>query len=445
LLGLVLSFALAVASAGLASGPRPARADCAFPFTPVTYEDLKDRKLFLDTIDLASFNLLFPGNPDFGLPELGLGPRQARAKEPGKVPPSVMKAIGWIESSITQAAGDVPFGAIGPALISFDCGHGVAQVTTGMTAPAGEAGRGSPQQALIATHFAYNIARGAFILADKWNQAPKERPIAGTDTNGHPALVENWYFAIWSYNGFTGPGANRSNHPMDPIYGQWPRPQYSCGATGDGKGHNRGAYPYQELVFGCMANPPIVEGRQLWAPAQASLPDLSNPAWREPLSLSNFVFPYTKMDIPSPQPFHLDTTPSPDPSLRAKILGQPRLALSESAVKVGLSPGSGATSQVVQVRNVGTGVLAWYAIASEPWIVLRPYAGAAVGPDLRCQPNVPCDRDDRLEISVDATKAPPGSRTAFVEVRSLSTNDVIRIRVDVSIVIRIGAPGVVRN
>ena len=37
--------------------------------------------------------------------------------------------------------------------------------------------------------------------------------------------------------------------------------------------------------------------------------------------LNNFVFPYSKMDIPTSQPFHMDTSSAPDPALRTKILG----------------------------------------------------------------------------------------------------------------------------
>jgi len=433
------------AAAPSLSRSQPAYAACAFPFVPVTYETLKDRRLFLDTIDLAAFNLLFPGDANFGLPNLATGPRASRAQEPGKVPPTLLKAVNWIESGITQAAGDVPFGAIGPALISFDCGYGIAQVTSGMTSPLGENGRGSPEQALIAAHFAYNIARGAFILADKWNQAPLNRPIAGTDTNGLPAIVENWYFAVWSYNGFTGPGANRSNHPMDPIYGTWPRTPYSCGNQGDGKGHNRGNYPYQELVFGCATSPPIVDGTALWQGVPFTLPDLNNALWKEPLKLANFVFPYPSMDMPSPPPFHLDPTPAPNPALRLKILGSPVLGLSKTTAKVGFSPESGSTVEQVEVLNTGTGVLVWYAIASEPWVVLKPYTGGAVGADLPCAPDAPCKRAATLEISVDATKAPKGRRTVAVLVRSLATNQSMVIQVEITNVTRLGVPGVVRN
>jgi hypothetical protein len=422
-----------------------ARAECLFPTAPTTYEDLKDRSLFLTTIELAAANMLFPGDPYFGVPNLELGPRGARTTQPGRIPPTLLKAVSWIESSITQTAVEVPFGSIGPALVSFDCGHGIAQVTSGMTVALGDNGRASPEQALVATHFAYNIARGAAILADKWNQAPELRPMAGTDTNGVPELLENWYFALWSYNGFTGPGANRSNHPMDPIYGSWPRPEYSCGPTGDGKGHNRANYPYQELVYGCAGHPPLVDGKALWEGVPISLPDLNNPAWAGPLSLSNFVFPYLSMDIPTPQPFHIDSSPLPNARDRDRVLGSPQLKVSKSEVKIGVSPGSGSTVETVSIDNTGTGVLAWYAIATEPWIVIKPYAGAAVGANLPCAPDVACDRTGKLEVTVDASRAPPGRRTAAIRIQALGTNQSFVLTVEVSQVVRIGVPGVTRN
>jgi hypothetical protein len=444
-LTVILALLGSIIAVTLAQPAREARADCAFPFTPTTYEDLKNRELFLSTIDLAAFNMLFPGEPYFGLPDLEYGPRDRRLKEPGLVPPVLLKSIGWIESSITQSATEVPFGAIGPSLISFDCGHGIAQVTSGMTLPAGESGRGSPEQALVATHFAYNIARGAYILADKWNQAPEEKPIAGTDTNGHPKVLENWYYAIWAYNGFTGPGANRSNHPMDPIYGSWPRPAFSCGATGDGKSHNRGNYPYQELVLGCAANPPIVDNKPLWSAQAISLPDLNDDKWKDALKLENFVFPYAKMDIPSPQPVHIDNTAKPSSSTRNRVLGAPKLELSKKDVKVGFAPNGGSTVETVDIQNSGTGVLAWYAIPSVPWLIVTPYTGAAIGDNLPCEKEAPCERPDHLEISVDAAKAPAGKRTVQVTVQMLGSAQSTVINVQVSQVMRIGVPGVSRN
>ncbi|MPZ49001.1 MAG: hypothetical protein GEU75_06775 [Dehalococcoidia bacterium] len=438
--------ALALAfTAVLVAPPMRASADCVFPFTPTAYEDLKDRGLYLDTIELAAFNLLFPGDKYFGLPPIESGPRNSRITQPGKVPPILLKSISWIESSATQTAGEVPFGSIGPALVSFDCGHGVTQVTSGMTVPQGENDRGSPEQALVATHFAYNIARGARILADKWNEAPETRPVAGSDTNSHPGILENWYFAVWGYNGFSGPGANRSNHPMDPIYGNWPRAPYSCGPTDDGKGHNRGNYPYQELVFGCALNPPIVDGKALWESQAISLPDLNDSAWRNALRLDNFVFPYLRMDIQTPQPFHIDETGAPSASNRDRILGDPEMELNKSSVKVGYTKDGSSNVEVVRVSNDGTGVLAWYAVPSASWISVTPYTGVAVGDDLPCERGAPCDRVGKLEISVDVSKVPSGRRSGAVTVHMLGSDEEIEIKVDATQVQRVGVPGVTRN
>jgi hypothetical protein len=442
----IVALLLAAVTASLVVPSSRTRADqCAFPFTPTAYEDLKDRRLFLDTIELAANDLLFPGDPYFGLPDMEVGLRGNRRKEAGKVPPALLKSIAWIESSITQAGTDVPFGAIGPSLVSFDCGHGVTQVTSGMTVPTGENGRGSPQQALVATNFAYNVARGAVILIDKWNEAPEQKPIAGTDTNSLPAVLENWYFAVWSYNGFTGPGSNRSNHPMDPLYGSWPRPPYSCGATGDGKGHNRANYPYQELVFGCAGDPPIVDGKPLWQAQPISLPDLNDPKYRDALKLDNFVFPYPKMDIPSPKPFHADTTPPPDRAVRDRVIGDPEMEVEKTSVKLGVTPGSGSTVEIVDLSNSGTGVLTWYALPSAPWLNVLPYTGVAVGSDRSCAPRSPCDKVAHIEISVDPARIPPGSQKASITIQGLGTSQSTVIDVDVKQVMRLGAPGVAKQ
>lgn len=419
---------------------------CAFPFTPTTYEGLRDRQLFLDTIELAAFDMLFPGDPYFGLAPIEIGGRASdRQAEQAKVPPVLLKAIAYIESSIAQGAGSTPFGSIGEALVAFDCGHGVTQVTTGMTVPTGEAGRGSPEQALVATHFAYNIARGAAILVDKWNEAPEENPIVGSDTGGHPALIENWYYAIWNYNGFTGPGANRSNHPMDPIYGSWPRTPYSCGPESDGLGHNRSNYPYQELVIGCATNPPIVDGAPLWQAQPVSLPDLNNPAVSQPLALENFVFPYAHMDIPSPTPFHLDETPQPPASLRDTIVGNPAIAVSDPTLNIGYTDEAGSTTEIIDVFNTGSGVLAWYAIPSASWLSIVPYTGVAVGLDYECNPGVDCDRAGHLEVTVDPSLLPAGVTEGQIVLQALGTSQQQVITVRVDRVMRLGAPGITSN
>jgi hypothetical protein len=277
-------------------------------------------------------------------------------------------------------------------------------------------------------------------------------------------ILENWYFAVWAYNGFTGPGASRSNHPLDPIYGSWPRQPYSCGPTSDGKGHNRSNYPYQELVYGCVTNPPVVDGKQLWQAQAITLPDLSNATVKAALSMANFVFPYSKMDIPTPQPLHTDNTPKPDASLRAKVLGSPVMALSDTTAHVGYDPTSGSTVDVVDISNSGTGVLTWYATSSVSWLQVLPYTGVAVGSDLQCSADAitsaktaatdptaaalaaaTCDRKGHLQLVVDATKAPAGRQTATVTVQQLGSSQSQTITVDVQQVVRLGAPGISRG
>jgi hypothetical protein len=154
-------------------GPRSVQA-CAFATPPTTYEALEDRSLYMAAMDLAGNDMLFPQDRFFSQAHLEVGTRNNRAPDDLYIPPTLLKAISWIESVATQGAPDLPFGAIGPALVSFDCGYGVAQVTSGMTAPLGEAGDATDEQALVATHFAYNIGRGAAILADKWNSALRD-------------------------------------------------------------------------------------------------------------------------------------------------------------------------------------------------------------------------------------------------------------------------------
>jgi hypothetical protein len=436
----------AVATPAAGAGAAAATSNCAFVSPPTTYETTEDRQLYLNAMDLAGYDMLFPKDPFFSQPSIEMGVRGSRTNAPDVyVPPTLLKAISWIESVTSQGAPTLPFGAIGPALVSFDCGYGIAQVTSGMTTPLGEAGQPTDQQALVATHFAYNIGRGAAILIDKWNSAPDSRPIVGIDTNSDPHIVENWYYAVWSYNGFTGPGANRSNHPLDPIYGAWPRTPYSCGPANDGLGHNRSMYPYQELVYGCAANPPVVQGHQLWTPMPATLPDLNNPYWRAPLDLANFQYPYAKMDLPTPKPLHQDPTPKPNPLLRLAVLGQPKLSVDRPILLVNVRPGESATPAEVRISNTGTGIVPWRVSANKSWVTFSLQAGVAVGSDLRCLPASPCDRTAVLQISVDPNRV-LGSDTAVVHIQGLGIGGGSQdIAVFVKANVAIGIPGTAKN
>jgi hypothetical protein len=418
---------------------------CAFVEPPTTYETTEDRRLYLAAMDLAGYDMLFPGDPFFSQGHIETGTRSARVNAPVYVPPTLLKSISWLESLTSQGAPALPFGAIGPGLVSFDCGYGIAQVTSGMTAPLGEDGQPSDEQALVATHFAYNVGRGAAILIDKWNNAPEARPIAGIDTNSDPKVLENWYFAVWGYNGFTGPGANRSNHPLDPIYGSWPRTPYSCGSATDGLGHNRTQYPYQELVFGCIAHPPTVQGQQLWQPIDVSLPDLNNPYWRKPLDLANFTYPYDRMDIPTAKPSHEDPTAQPHPLMRLAVLGQPRISVDRPIILVNVRPKQSATPAEVRISNTGTGIVPWRVSANKNWVTVSQQAGVAVGNDLPCLPDSPCERTAVLRISVDPSKV-LGSDTAIVRIDGLGINGgAAEIALFVKVNVAIGVPGTTKN
>lgn len=345
------------------------------PFNVVAYEAKDWRQVYGDALTLAGFNNLFPGDPFFGLPPIERGPRNGRGIAAERyIPPALLKAIGWIESSWIQARFDVPYGAIGPTLVSHDCGYGIMQVTSGMQ---NTTGTPTPQQLMVAAHYAYNIARGAWILADKWNAAPEFRPIVG---DGDPRVIEDWYYAIWSYNGFAF-----VNHPLNPAYSQWPRTPYSCGPASDGFGHDRSQYPYQELAYGCLSRPPspVLGAGPLWPPLAATLPDLSAEEVFKAMDIANFLFNEERMDIPRPQPSHNDPTlPSSDP--RA-LIGAPRMVIAAPNLAFQLfeeGSDAAATPVPIALRNSGTGLLVWMAVPSQPWIVVTPAQGIALGAEL---------------------------------------------------------------
>lgn len=411
---------------------------CAFLRTPYTYEAEQVRTRYLDAFDAASSNQLFPGDAYFGLPPVETGTRANRAAGTARIPAVLLKAVSWVESGMNMASRSVPFSATGPALVSFDCGHGLTQVTSGMTVPLGTGNAPSANQVLAATHYAYNIARGAAVLANKWNDAPEIRPIVGTDTGSDPNFVENWYYAIWAYNGFTGPGSNISNHPADPGFGGWPRAAYRCDGT-----QSRTRYPYQEMVWGCMASPPTAGGRVLWAATPATLPDLTNGSVAAALALANFTFPYAAMDLPTPAPAHLAVTPVVAPDFRTRALGLPALSVSATRVTMRLNGTPQEARATVQISNAGTGILSWAAIPSDSWLVVDPPAGVALGGDMPC--TNACSATGTFTITVNPVLLPRATASATVRVISPNGGAAdVPIRVDVTANFESGAPGASR-
>ena len=430
LLAIALSFAL-VAMAPPVAAQHGLPSDCALSPIPDTYEAPQDRSWYTLGEELAAYNMIAPSDPFFGTPNMEAGPRSNRGTAAESyIPPTLLKALSVIESNMAHADHSVFWGAIGPTKVSFDCGHGIMQITSGMTGP-DDNGRPSGRQALVATHYLYNIARGAAILAGKWNAAPEARPIVG---NGDPRIAGDWYFALWSYNGFTGPGAFISNHPMDPQY-EWPRTGFSCGPFADGYGHSYADFPFQELVYGCAARPRSVNGAELWEPLDFPLPDLSDPAWSGPLSLANFVYPYSEMDMPTPLCAGEEPTPTPqcqmeDPTAQppgaaaALVRGLPVMAVTPDVVV-------GDVGQVT-ISNVGQSsigsILAWQAQPNEEWLSVDKQAGVALEPAVPCTPGYPCERTATLTITVDTALAPAAGE-GTVTLRSLTTGQTIEVHV----------------
>jgi len=248
------------------------------------------------------------------------------------------------------------------------------QVTSGMQNTTGEPTR---EQLMVAAHFAYNIARGTRILVDKWNLATELRPIVA-DRN--PEVIEDWYYAIWGYNGFVF-----VNHPLNPRFPAWPRTPYSCGPFDDGFGHDRSQYPYQELVMGCMAHPPEPEGAALWQALEVTPPDLSQVDFAEALKVSNFAcdspnYCYDDMDMPRPADSHMD--PTEVGGDRSAIVGSPVLEVSTLNVEMTAHPQGLSQPHEVTISNAGTGLLVWRATPSASWLQLSANQGLALSKQL---------------------------------------------------------------
>ncbi|MDQ2742552.1 MAG: NBR1-Ig-like domain-containing protein [Chloroflexota bacterium] len=222
---------------------------------------------------------------------------------PATIPPSVLKAVGWVESGWRQ------YTAVGGPLVSFDFGYGIMQVTSGMAGAFGNpVGDIDPEtQSQIASNYTYNIAFGASILASKWVATP---PVGDRD----PTAVENWYYALWAYNGW-----GWVNNPNNPRFTRAGTP-----AT------DPSAYPYQERVLYLVAHPPRDDsGNFLWPPVQVTLPKRKTIA-RAPAALRLQV-----------------THRQPPPPLSAVYEPRP------------LVPLAPATSETVSVALRNTGTVAW--------------------------------------------------------------------------------------
>ena len=271
------------------------------PFEFDTYEAYDNAGLYLAAIELAAAGeavtfLTTPSGEAHNLEYPGLltGSRHERLEQAPdtslRIPPTLLKSIVWVESEFAHANNNVPWGGVGPVQRSFDCGFGLGQITSGME---NRSGNPNAQQALVGTHFVFNVAEAARMLAQKWNDVSV--PIAG---DGDPANLEDWYYAVWAYNGLF-----LTNHPLydsshrsqwldwwdstqypfrDPLRGD----VWHCNDTtsptwinsGDGvtPWFGYGDYSYPERVYGCLRHPPEYPARLYDDPEFAPTP------WPEP-------------------------------------------------------------------------------------------------------------------------------------------------------------------
>ena len=347
------------------------------PYRFATFEATRDRAPYLSAQRLAASNALLPSDPAFALPPIETGPSTQRSEQAGAVVPDVLlHAIGWIESRLNQAAIQVAYQGTGPTLISSSCAYGLMQVAS-LFSNRGDAP--SRVEALAGTHYAYNIAAGAQALVEKWNG--DLFPVVGL---GQSDLIESWYYAIWAYNGWA-----TSNHPAGPDVDPFRQLPYDCARPFNG-------YAYQELVIGCLINPPSVDGVQLWPAVPSQHPDLATLAqpagpldpeqffagWARVLSFATGdTRPFDAMGLPLPPgalPYRAPQVSVASESERLTIFGTPRAVVDGAPLRLQVTDDF-VTTASLSIGNLADGLVVYRLEADRSWIRLSTDAGVAVG------------------------------------------------------------------
>ncbi|HEY3449110.1 MAG TPA: NBR1-Ig-like domain-containing protein [Myxococcales bacterium] len=149
---------------------------------------------------------------------------------PGWVPCVILSAVATTESNWHQF-GYVSCGNSAETLVSFDCGYGIGQITSGMD------GTGGFSPSRVAADATYNMSVSANIMISKWEYT------SAVDPND-PKIAEDWYFALWGYNGLAVKN-NPNTHPE--TLGSYYNP--------DSPAYPRSSYAYQEVVLGYALYP----------------------------------------------------------------------------------------------------------------------------------------------------------------------------------------------
>lgn len=206
------------------------------------------------------------------------------AKEKG-IPSVLLKAIAYQESTWRQ------FDSRGNPLLSRTVhpAIGIMQIAT-----YSDSDFETIQK--LKTDIDFNIRRGADLLNEKWAFVPK---IGDGDRN----KLENWYFALWAYN--TWSGKNNPNEASLPNSGGSSTTQGSTGTsdagsagTGSPSGSSSSSLQpvYQDRLLNAIANPPSWLSRYIKAVTVTRIPASSLPATGVPQAAAHLA---------TPQPFHL--------------------------------------------------------------------------------------------------------------------------------------------
>lgn len=117
------------------------------------------------------------------------------------IPSVILKSIAKVESSLKQ------FNSDGSVVASRGGNLGVMQVSR----------KSGYNEKKLKSDPVYNIESGADLLLNKWRYANRSMPQIG---NMDPNVLENWYFALWAYNGLiprNNPNVSKSTY-QDKIY-----------------------------------------------------------------------------------------------------------------------------------------------------------------------------------------------------------------------------------
>ncbi|CAA7600297.1 Transglycosylase SLT domain protein [Acididesulfobacillus acetoxydans] len=321
--------------------------------------------LLLQMLSEPSFALASPAPANFNPPLAVINQKlDTVAREKG-IPSVILKAIAFEESSWRQ------FDSQGNPLLAGPADHpaiGLMQVASY---------NGSDQATInkLKYDIDFNIEMGADILNQKWEMVPK---IGDGDRN----KLENWYFALWAYNCWTG--KNNPNEALlpAPLPGPVPSstppsnpsPSSSSPATSSTSGASSSTSgssspssfsdssptpsDSSSAPSGPPSPPPSSQGPTLPVYQDRILNLLAHP----PGWLSQYIQPVDVTPVPSsalpqdgipsasvvwptPQPFHLGDlgTPAPAPPTRTslvRIAGSDRVATAVNQALLGWPQGA---------------------------------------------------------------------------------------------------------